>query len=144
MTTLFNRIKQDQVIARKAHNTLAASLLTTLIGETSVIGKNDGNREVTDSEVIAVIKKFVKGMDETIGYLGDTNPLALEIVTTEKSIISIYMPQQMDEPALKHAIGLIIDDVGLNLGKVMGELKIRYAGLYDGKLASALVKDIVG
>lgn len=144
MTTLFNRIKQDQVIAHKAHNALAASLLTTLIGETSVIGKNDGNRDVTDSEVIAVIKKFVKGMDETIGYLGDTNPLALEIVTTEKRIISIYMPQQMDEPALKQAIGLIIDDVGLNLGKVMGELKIRYTGLYDGKLASALVKDIVG
>ena len=49
--TLFSQIKADQLAARKAKDGLKATLLTTLIGELTAIGKNDGNREVTDAEV---------------------------------------------------------------------------------------------
>ena len=143
MTTLFNRIKQDQVTARKAHNALAASLLTTLIGETSIIGKNDGNRETTDSEVVAVIKKFVKGMDETLSYLAVSDQEASALVLAEKSLLIPYLPTQMDEGELREVIESIVDEVGQNMGKIMAELKSRYAGLYDGKLASTLVKSTI-
>lgn len=142
--TLIARIKADQITARKAHNALAASLLTTLLGEAQAIGKNDGNREVTDVEVVAVIKKFIKGMDESISYLQKyDNPEALKTVTTEKIIISAYLPQQMTEKELKDALVGIVSEVGPNMGKVMGTLKSKYEGLYDGKMASTLVKTVI-
>lgn len=140
--TLFEQIKADQLAARKAHNGLAASLLTTLIGEAAAIGKNAGNRDVTDSEVVALVKKFVKGMDETLGHLGNRNAEAQRIVLAEKDILAPYLPKQMDEAVLTQAILDIMVLEGANVGKIMKALKEKYAGEYDGKMASAIVKDL--
>jgi hypothetical protein len=60
--SLIQTIKADQVQARKARSA-SASILTTLIGEAEMIGKNAGDRESTDEEVIAIIKKFIKNLD---------------------------------------------------------------------------------
>lgn len=139
--TLFTQIKTDQLAARKAKDTLTASLLTTLIGELTAVGKNDGNREVTDADVIKLVKKFKDGMEQTVKFCENSNPEGAAIASTEIKIISKYMPQQMDEAALTSAINDIISQVGSNLGKVMGELKIKYNGLYDGKLAAAIAKN---
>lgn len=141
--SLLDRIKQDQLSARKAKNALAASLLTTLIGEAAMIGKNDGGRDTTDAEVQAIIKKFVKGMDETLNYLAGSNDEVSKTVIAEKAILTNYLPKQMDEAELTTAIKAIIADIGPNLGKVMGELKARHGGVYDGKMASTLVKALV-
>ncbi len=141
--TLFERIKADQLAARKSHNGLASSLLTTLIGEAAAIGKNAGNREVTDAEVVALVKKFVKGMDETLGYLGNRNAEATAVVLAEKDILAKYLPLQLTELALRHAVTSIIATEGKVMGKVMAALKARYDGQYDGKLASQIVKELV-
>lgn len=146
--TLFDKIKQDQLAARKDRDALRALLLTTLIGEATAIGKNDGNREVTDAEVVALMKKFDKGIVESIAALGDniTNDkgAADQYVNLlkEQSILQHYMPQQMDEHVLTLAVRMIVNELGAgpNMGQVMAELKKRHAGQYDGKMASAIVK----
>lgn len=66
--TLIQQIKDKQIAARKSGDSLA-SLYTTLLGEASIIGKNAGNRETTDVEVVAVVKKFIKNIDETVQAL---------------------------------------------------------------------------
>ena len=53
---LINQIKSDALIARKARKIDTATLLTTLYSEASMIGKNLGNRESTDQEVLQVIE----------------------------------------------------------------------------------------
>ena len=141
--SLFNQIKQDQLAARKVHNSLAAALLTTLIGEAAAIGKNNGNREVTDEEVVALVKKFIKGMNDTLGYLGDTNPDATHTMIIEKGIISEYLPKQMNEATLTEVLAELVTETGPNLGKLMGLLKARYAGQYDGSMASTIAKTVV-
>ena len=140
MTTLFDKIKADQLTARKAHDALAASLLTTLIGEATAIGKNDGNREVTDADILALCKKFIKGMDEMIGYLGASNPEGTATANAEKTILLAYMPQQMTETELTTAITAIVATVGKNFGAIMNALKTDHAGLYDAKLAATIIK----
>ena len=141
--TLFEKIKADQLVARKAHNELATSLLTTLVGEAAAIGKNNGNRDVTDAEVVALVKKFVKGMDDTLGFLGDTNPEATSVVNAEKYILGPYLPSQMDEATLTQAIIDIKATEGANMGKIMAALKTQYTGLYDGKMASTIIKGLI-
>jgi uncharacterized protein YqeY len=147
MTTLIEKIKTDQVAARKAYDAAKALLLTTLLGEATAVGKNNGNREPTDAEVVAIIKKFIKSMDETIYYLGRTTDAKSEDAKTtvmlEKDILSAYLPKQMTQEETENALVDAISVVGKNMGLVMIYMKANYEGQYDGKLASSIVKKLL-
>ena len=87
---ILEKIKNASLAARKAKEALAATLLTTLYSEAVNVGKNNGNRDTTDAEAVAVVKKFLKGVDETISYLektGGDNATALTTARSEKEIL---------------------------------------------------------
>jgi uncharacterized protein YqeY len=137
--SLIEQIKQDQLNYRKTKQSDAATLLTTLIGESEMIGKNAGNRAPSDEEVQAVIKKFIKNNTETIQHA------AVHIVqqlSLENELLESYLPAQLDEASLKAAVAgyLLREDAQRNMGAIMGWLKQQYGGNYDGKTASAVVK----
>ena len=138
--TLIQTIKNDQLTARKAKDKLQATLLTTLLGDASMPGKNDGNRESTDAEVIKVIKKFINGIDEMIKHGGDTVTL-----DAEKLILETYMPAQMSDEEIKIAVsGFMVDLNAItmkDMGKVMGAMNKAHAGTFDGGVASKYVRD---
>lgn len=79
------------------------------------------------------MKVKIKGMDETLDYLKDSGSEASATILAEKALLIPYMPTQMDEEELTKVVELIVFEVGGNMGKVMAELKTRYAGKYDGK-----------
>lgn len=147
--SILGKIKTKQLAARKEKSTLAAALLTTLIGEAEMVGKNAG-REVTDLEVIAVIKKFIKNTDETIGYCtANQNTAGLDAAMAEKEILTALVPAQLSDDELAAAINKIINDMQLQpetlpqMGAVMGALKLAHPGLYDGRKASEIIKSII-
>lgn len=146
MGTLFSTLKADQLQARKAKNTTEAALLTTLIGEAAMPGKNDGNRESTDAEVMGVIRKFIKGANDTISVI-DARSEMVKTLHVELEILNRYMPKQMIEEELRSAIMQIADDIkaesAKDMGRVMKELQTRHSGLYDGKSASSLVRVVL-
>ena len=131
--SLIETIKNDSLNARKARNALKSNLLTTLYSEAGIIGKNNGNRESTDEEVIGVVKKFIKNTEILLG-LHDS-----EETKTELTYLKEYLPKQLSNYELKNIISGLIDS-GNNIGQVMKHLKENYSGLYDGKVASQLVK----
>lgn len=134
--SLIEKIKQDQVAARINRNSLAANLLTTLIGEAEMVGKNAGNRASTDAEVVAVIKKFIKNAEETLDALVKARRYD-EVVAQEIHILKQYLPQQLGEYELKAiAVGRA------NMPDFMKYLKENYAGQYDGKLASTVAREV--
>lgn len=137
--SLLDKIKADQLSARKAKEAVKASLLTTLIGEASIIGKNDGNRESTDAEVIAVIRKFLKGIDESLRVAGDyRDDEKCTLLWEEKDALEAYLPRQMDQSELKRVLTQFNAE-NANKGVLMKFLKDNFAGQYDGKLAATVV-----
>jgi uncharacterized protein YqeY len=61
----------------------------------------------------------------------------------EKAILDAYLPQQMTPEALEEAIREISVELGTTqIGPLMAKLKEKYAGQYDGKLASELVRKL--
>ena len=134
--TMLNKLKADQLTARKTNDKIAASLLTTLLGEATKVSDEDfkkGATEITDEKVIVTIKKFLKNTEETkrildtefeqvMGHSPDsmkTYPLTDEgrvfmenrtakwqAVKREISILNGYLPQQMDESQLRTAIDM--------------------------------------
>ena len=148
--TLFAQIKTDQLAARKARESLKATLLTTLIGELTAVGKNDGNREVTDADVVKLVKKFLDGVNETIKLMPDAANVDSSAdryvnLLKEQSYLTVYMPQQMDEYALTIVVRMILNELGAgaSMGQVMAALKTKHAGKYDGGMASKIVKAVI-
>ncbi len=136
--TLLDQIKADSLQARKDRNGTKASLLVTLHAEALSVGKNDGNRDTTEEETIRTVKKFIKGVDESLKYTADTH------LMEQKAYLETYLPTQLNEDDLKKAIKeLIVANPNITMGSLMAGLKSAYAGLYDGVLASKLVKEFL-
>jgi uncharacterized protein len=140
---LIDKIKADQLSARKAQMGERGALLTTLIGEAGMVGKNAGNREPTDAEVIRVIESFVKNINSNLElFTAGSQPHNSAIV--EKSILEAYLPKKYSEDELTLIISGYVLSLGTDMGKIMAGLKKDHAGLYDGALASKLVKKAIG
>jgi len=132
--TLMEQIKAEQIAARKA-GTADASLLTTLLGEAAMVGKNAG-RETTDQEAVAVVKKFVKNIDETIAALTSRNQDAIAFFV-ERRVLEQFLPVQMTEQAI-----LDVAKQFSSMPEFMKFMKENYAGQYDGKVASTIAKTV--
>lgn len=143
--TLIATIKAAQLQARKDRDTIAINVLTTLVGEAEVVGKNAGNRETTDAEVVAVVKKFIKNMDETLALIKEPNAVA--DLQRERAIVAKYLPQQLTSEQLKGILESLANELNAHtlrdMGKIMKVLKERFDGQYDGALASTLIKALL-
>ena len=136
---LFAKVKSEMMAARRAKDTKTLSILSTFVGELSSNAKMvNGEKTVPDEDVVALCKKFIKGIDEVLAQSPGNETAAFE-----KSVLSQFMPQQMSESELSNLISEIIADGAGNMGMVMKELKSRRDGQYDGKLASQLTKTLL-
>ena len=144
------RINQDVKDAMKAGD---KTRLTTLRLITAAIkdrelGVGGPASEVGDAEVVAILQKMVKQRRESIATYETAG--RTDLADQEKSEIAIlehYLPQQMDEAAVKAAVAALITELGAagpkDMGKVMGALKERYAGQMDFGKASGAVKELL-
>lgn len=139
--TVLQKIKTDQLQARKAKNTSTSQLLTTLLGECETLSKSKG-KELSDSEVFAVVEKFVKNNLQTIKAIGPHNE-KYDVLSDENEILASYLPSQLTEDELKVEIQKFVDaNENSNVGSVMKYLKENFPNRYDGKLASSLAKEM--
>ncbi len=98
-----------------------------------------------DALVTEVLQKMAKQRRESIAMFetGGRQELA-DAEKAELAVIEKFMPAQMSEPETKSAIELIKADLGASgikdMGRVMAELKARYASQLDMSKASGLVK----
>lgn len=142
---LMSKIQAASLEARKAKQSERATILVTLFAEVQKVGKDAGNRDTTDDEAVRIVKKFLKGVDEFLVVAKDeTTVTRLQL---EKAVLEEFLPKQADEAALRQAIGDIVSalaDKGPKaVGVVMKGLKDRFAGNYDGAMASKLVKEVL-
>lgn len=139
---LLNQIKADSLAARKAKDGARATLLVTLYAEAAKVGKDAGNRESTDDEVLKTVKKFLKGVEDSLAVL--PQGAAREQALFEQAVLQAYLPRMVQGDELK----AVVDDIVAALpqrdaramGAVMKELKARLGSQYDGAQASALAK----
>ena len=139
---ILEKIKTEQKQARLNRDKFRAQVLTTLMAEVQIVGKN-AQRETTDAEAIKVVTKFLKGANETKTFC---RPLSEQLfaIQDEIEIYNEFMPKQMTEAELTKAVQ---DFIGNNpntiMGQVMQHLKAEYDGKYDGKMASKIVRELV-
>ena len=141
MTTLYDKLIGDLKAARFQRDDMKRNVLTTLIGELDTNAKRTG-KALTDEAVVATIKKFVENAKFTMSKLSPEVEL-YKAYEQEAILLRSYLPLQMSEAELTGAILAFIGEGFTTMGEVMAQLKYKYAGLYDGKMASAVVKKYV-
>ena len=139
--TLLSNIRTDLFKLRKEGTSKATiSLLTTLYSEAANVGLNDFKRESTDAEVSAVIKKFIKNIDECI-TVGASKGIDISSYEKEKAILEVYLPKQLTPAEIEAFVIEHVRDGGKPAA--MKALKENYAGQYDGKIASTIVDNLI-
>jgi uncharacterized protein YqeY len=131
-----NRIKTDMVNAMKAKDVVTRDILRVLKGE---IERNEqsskGKIELTDSDVVKLVKKLIESIKES----GDDNG--------EIAILETYLPKQLDADEIKVLVSKFVTEKGLTspkeMGVVMGYFNSTFDGTYDGKLLSTIVREIL-
>jgi uncharacterized protein len=126
----------------------AIRLIQAALKDKDIEARGAGREPLSDEEILALLQKMVKQRQESITMYeqGGRAELAQQ-ERDEVTVISSYLPQQMDEAETKAAIEAAIAETGAasmkDMGKVVAALRAKYAGRMDFAKASGLVKDLL-
>lgn len=101
-----------------------------------------------DADELAVLTRAVKSRRDSIkSYLeGGRSDLA-DKEQAEIEVIQRYLPEPLTDEQAREAIAAIIGELGLttkkDLGTVMKEIRARYPGQIDGKVASGIAAELL-
>lgn len=135
--SLFQRIKEEQVSARKVGDAQSAEILTLLISESAKVGKDRRNGDPTDEEVSGRAKALIESAKFVIEKGGDKTKPEFEI-----ECLSRFVPKQLTADEIRRWLGETYRGER-NKGSMMKYLKEHQAGRYDGKIAAAVVDEIL-
>jgi len=108
----------------------------------------DQRREVTDSDIEAILMKYAKQREDALKQFkeaGRDDLVAKE--EAELAIVKSYLPEPMDDTELEATLREVIASVGAtsmkDMGKVMGKAKEVIGSRADGGRINIFVKKIL-
>lgn len=134
MSATLTKIKDHFLTSRKARDTETSAFLSTLIGEIEARAELiDGVKTVSESVTIKILKSFEKKNAEFLAIAPN------EKTEREKVLLESFMPQQLSETEVR---AILVGTGITEMGKMMAYLKGNFDGLYDGKTASKIAKEL--
>ena len=104
----------------------------------------DLKRELTDEEVVAVIKKQVKEHKESLEYVKKAeDTVAQEELNTYISMLEKYLPKQMDESQAKDIIANLLKENDITSASQKGQAMKTVMPVLKGKLDGQIISKIV-
>ncbi|HYE48073.1 MAG TPA: GatB/YqeY domain-containing protein [Azospirillaceae bacterium] len=135
--------------AMRAKNQRATSTLRLILAalkDRDIAARSRGITDgIDDGEILSMLQTMVKQRREAIILYEQGGRIELAQQEREEIVvIEGFMPKQLDEAEVQAAIDALIQETGAtgikDMGKVMAELKVRYAGQMDFTKASGLVR----
>ena len=145
---MFEKIQNDYIQAMKNKETLKKSALNYLIAQIKN-KKIELQRDPNDEEIISIIKKEVKSLNEAISFLEKANkPEELQEEKEKKLILEHYLPATLNEEQTKTLIvatisKLNITDLKTQRGLLMKELMAAHKTELDPALINSLINTML-
>lgn len=135
--------------AREMSRVSTLRLMSAAIKDRDIAARTAGAGQATDAELLELFAKMIKQREESEKIYREAGRAELARQEAEEiAIIREFLPQQLSGAELDKAIADALAKTGAasvkDMGKVMAELKARYAGQMDFAKASALVKAKLG
>lgn len=143
---VLTELKALQVDARKRRDGTRSTLLTTIIGEAEMRGKNDGNRATTSEDILTVLRKFEGNLKDNLALYTakQVSKDILETVQVELDIVRSLLPKEIDALVIRRDIlELKLPMEQKSLGKIIPTLKTLYGPQFNPQQVSAIFKEML-
>lgn len=146
---LYERVNDDLKAAMLARDTERLRALRGIRAAFLEAVKADNRTSLPDDECVTVLRRLAKARAESLASYTDAgrDDLAAE-ERSDLAVIDGYLPQLADEATTRAWVRAAIAEVAAtslrDTGKVMGALAAAHKGAFDGKLAQALLKELLG
>lgn len=138
---------QKEAMKNKDQLTLSTvRLIQAALKDKDIYARGLGNPDgISEGEILSMLQSMIKQRAESAKTYRDANrPELADKEDAEIKIIEGFLPKQMSEDEAAAAIEAVIKEIGAgdikDMGKVMNELKARYAGQIDFAKAGGTVK----
>lgn len=143
------QINADVISAMKAKDEVSLRALRGLKSALLLAASEPGaNGVVTDEAALKIFQKLAKQRKESLDiYLQNKREDLAKVEQEELSVIEKYLPKQMGEEEIKAVLQGVVADAGAqsaaDFGKVMPLAMKALAGKADGKIISAVLKQLL-
>jgi uncharacterized protein len=143
--SLKQKLQEDLRVAMKSGEKLRTMALRGIIAEVSRVEvAGTARREVTDADVIQVIKRERARREESLEFARKASRADLiEQNEAEAKILESYLPAAVSADEVRAAVNEIIAGGANQIGPVMKALRDRFGAQLDGKVASEIVKSVL-
>lgn len=145
---LYEKILEDYKTSMKEKQEVKKTALNFVLAQIKN-KKIELQRDPNDDEIIAILKKEVKALNEAIGFLEKANkPEELAEEQEKKSIIESYLPQMLNREQTEKLIKEIIAKQGitdLKTGRwlLMKELMASHRSELDWSLVNDIINSML-
>ena len=131
---------------KKTYPTLR--LIVSAIKDVEIAGRSKGQKDIKDSDIIALLKKMIKQRKESCEvYKKAGRTELLENENREIEVINKFLPDQLSEEETKKICEETIKSVNAtsmkDMGKIMGVLKSKHADSLDFSKVSSILKGLL-
>jgi uncharacterized protein YqeY len=144
----FNEALKEAMRARDQRRVGTLRLINSALKDKDIEARGLGKAPLGDEEILALLQKMIKQRNDSIEAYekaGRSDLVAQE--QEEKAIIEAYLPAQMVPEEVRAAVQAAIAATGAasvkDMGKVMADLKARFAGRMDFSKANGVVKELL-
>ena len=140
--TLKEKVNADYMKAFKEKNTVKKNLLSVVKSEITTIEKNISVENLSDADVIKILNKTAKSLNETIKALSPIDGKGEDLVQAcaELAIIQCYLPTLMSKEEVTTKVNELVTSGITQIGAIMKEFSTLPA---DKKMVSESIKEIV-
>lgn len=135
--------------AMKSKDAVALStirLINAAMKDRDIDARGKGNLDgISEAEILSMMQSMIKQRQESAETYKSANRADLyDQEIGEIAVIERFLPAQMDEAGIEKTVSGLMSELNVtdvrDMGKVMAELKSRYAGQLDMAKASSMVK----
>lgn len=139
--SLLARLQADQTTARRDQQKDRVMLLGMIIAEVRN-REIELRRDVTDDDVIEVIRKGIKKRRESVEMYGRAGRTDLQLKEqAEVTALEVYLPAQVDPAEVRAAVAAAIANGAANVGSVMARVMPAFKGRVDGSVINAIARE---
>ena len=148
MRDKFNEALKTAMKAGDKRQVSTLRLILSALKDRDIEARGLGKERTSDDEILQLLQKMIKQRNDSIEAFDKAGRVDLATLEREeKAIIEAYLPSQMSADETRAAAKAAVAAVGAvsvkDMGKVMAELKGKYAGRMDFAKVNAVVKELL-
>ena len=143
--SLKQEVMEQLKAAMKSKDKVALESIRAIKSELLLAETSGTDVEITKEQELKILQKLVKQRKDSAATYTEQGREDLAVPElAQAAIIAQFLPEQLDEAAVKEIIATIVEKIGADsmadMGKVMGMASKELAGKADGKTISSIVR----